>query len=705
MLNVYDYDEWQHSALPTHTLLSACEGQVKGRMRVERRVVDEGELVVEALSLTRERPLLVEVYIDPFRLSADVAAFHTQQQLKRAILPTPASSLLSTASSTTTLPAPSPSSKTAKKPSAADKKPAVSATELEEVARDSWPFVVSIVAASASVVAVAVDVTSEEKRRERKAEREKVEPGRARRARAARERWVEEERRRKEGGGAEEESKEQMLVEYWPEEKEQVTLVTKEERQAEKQRRVAEAEEAQSFRYVLGELRRIQVKVEDEGDKEDEKRWKEWREGEQQAVQQEKAERTQLRSQQQQEETDMQAVRAIITARVQEREVERERKAAEGNTQRSEAAKSDKPAAKAPAVAKGGKDAKATKADVAVTPRKERSRVDGRREYVARLEAAVQPLLAVEGSRQWKVRGLVEQVREEERREAREECELCVAAADSALAQGEVDEVEEKVEEEPVTQRKDGKAGKTAAKDPKAEKAEKERKEAEKKAKEERERKRKDDKVLSITALNEALKFSEEVSAIAGNDQHDRMRGESRQMGQRKVRGEVNELLGRMEKAEHVENEEREKLKGSTTDILSPTAAGRSSTAIPSRPSSAKLLSPTSARGSSATVSAVPTSPTSSSSAVAGDLLVFLSSSYGGQLSRLQQLSVFVESLLCCLDGSDEESVQVRVACESRLAGLRRRWEAEVKARQEEEAKTAAAAAATTAVKGKGKGK
>ena len=332
LLHVYDYDEWQHCALPTHTLLNVCEGDVDGRLKAERRVVGEGELLVDALPLTRERPLLVEVYIDPLHLSSDVHTFHIQQQLKRTNLPALASTLLSTAASA---PAASPSSKTTKKLSAAEKKPAGAVMDVDEPVRDSWPFVLSVVAASASGVAVALDVTSEEKRRERRAEREKAEPGRARRARATRERWMDEEKKRTEGGVVEEESKEQMLVEWWPEEKEQVTLVTREERQAEKQRRAAETEEAQSFRYVLGELRRIQAKVEDEGDREDEKQWKEWREREQQAVQQEKAERALLRAQQQQEESDMQAVRNIIAARAQEREVEKERKAGEGNTQRS----------------------------------------------------------------------------------------------------------------------------------------------------------------------------------------------------------------------------------------------------------------------------------------------------------------------------------------------------------------------------------
>ena len=331
--------------------------------------------------------------------------------------------------------------------------------------------------------------------------------------------------------------------------------------------------------------------------------------------------------------------------------------------------------------------------------------MDVRREYVARLQSAVQALLSVDGTRQWKVRGLVEQVREEERREAREECDLCVAAADSALAQGEVDEVEQKVEEEPVTQRKDGKAGKPAGKDPKAEKAEKERKEAEKRAKEERERKRKDDKVLALRALGEALKFSAEVGAIAGSEQHDRMAGDARQRGQERLRGEANELLGRMERAEQVENEESERLKVASSNMLSPTAAGRSTTTTQSRPSSATLLSPKSARRPAA--SAVPASPSSASSAAvaASDLAGFLSGSYGGHLSRLQQLSLFVDSLLGWLDGSDEASVQVRAACELRLAALRRRWEGEVKARQEEEARAAAAAATAPAVKGKGKGK
>ena len=87
------------------------------------------------------------------------------------------------------------------------------------------------------------------------------------------------------------------------------------------------------------------------------------------------------------------------------------------------------------------------------------------------------------------------------------------------------------------------------------------------------------------------------------------------------------------------------------------------------------------------------------------DLAAFLSSSYGGQLSRLQQLALFVDGLLCWLDGSEEASMQARVACESRLMELRQRWEMEVRTRQDEEAKVAAAVAATTAVKGKGKGK
>lgn len=84
---------------------------------------------------------------------------------------------------------------------------------------------------------------------------------------------------------------------------------------------------------------------------------------------------------------------------------------------------------------------------------------------------------------------------------------------------------------------------------------------------------------------------------------------------------------------------------------------------------------------------------------------MWLTGSYGGQLSRLQQLSLFVESLLGWLDGSDEASVAVRTVCETRLSGLRRRWEGEVKTRQEEEARVAAASATTSAVKGKGKGK
>ena len=708
LLHVYDYDEWQHSSLPTHTLLSACEGEVDGRMKAERRVIDEGELVVEALPLTRERPLLVEVFIDPHHLSDDVQTFHTQQQLNRTVLPSPASSLLST---TASLPAPSPSAKTAKKPAATEKKAgaASAAVELDEPARESWPFTLIVVAASAAGVAVQLDVTSEERRRERRAEREKAEPGRARRARTAREHWLEEEKKWKDGG-AEEESKEQMLVEYWPEEKEEVTLVSAEERQAEKERRAAEAEEASSFRYVLGELRRIQAQVEDAGDKEDERSWKEWRERQQQAVLQEKAERAQLRTQQQQEQSDMQAVQAIIAARAQERELERERKAAEANTQRSEAAKTDKPAAKAPAATKPGKDAKAAKADATVPPQ-QKSRVDVRREYVARLEAAVQALLAVEGSRQWKVRGLVEQVREEERREAREECELCTAAADNVLAQGDVDEAEERTEEEPVTQRKDGKAGKATGKDPKAEKAEKERREAEGKAKLERERKRKEDKVQAITALAEALTFSEEVTAVAGNEQHDAMTKEAKQKCQEKVRGEVTELLGRMDRAEQVESEETERLKamsttGSSLGIPDSARSTATITASP-RPTLATSASPRSARQSVVTAIADIASPSSASSTVpaAVDLTVFLSSSYGAQLSRLQQLSLFVESLLAWLDGGEETSAEVRSACEARLLGLRQRWEAELMTRRDEEARAAAATAATPAAKGKGKGK
>ena len=717
LLHIYDYDEWQHSTAPTHTLLSATAGDVDGRMRIERRVVGEGDVVVENVTLVRERPLLVEAYLDPFHISPELVAFHTQQQLKRTTLPTPPASLLSTATSTTALPTPSPSSKsnTAKKltPAAAAAAAAAASTasDVEEVVRDSWPIVLDVLAMGAGGVTVALDVTSEEKRKERKTEREKAEPGRARRARAARERWLEEAKKRKETVGPEEESKEQMLVEQWPDENDTIILVSRDERHAEKQRRAAEAEEAQSFRYVLGELRRIQVKVEDDADKEDEKRWKEWREREAEAVQREKAERAQLRAQQQQEENDMQAVRTIIAARTQEREAERERKAAEPNTQRSEAAKPDKAAAKAPAAAKGAKDAKAAKAEPISTPRKEQTRLDRRREYFARLEAAVQALLAVDGSRQWKVRGLVEQVREEERREAREECELCVAAADSALAQGEVDEVEEKVDEEPMTQRKDGKPAKAAGKDPKAEKAEKERKEAEKKAKEDRDRKRKDDKLQSITALNDALQFSEEVSTLAGNAEHEQMKQEAKQRGQEKVRGEVSELMARMDKAEQLENEELEKLKAASATILSPTSAGRTSTLTTSRPSSASLQPPTSARRPAAGVAATAATPTASTAgdgATAGsesDLVDWLAVGYGSQLSRLQLLSVFVSSLLCWLDSSDEARVQIRSACEVRLGELRRRWEAEVKMRQEEEAKAAAAAATTTAAKGKGKGK
>ena len=657
LLSAYSYCAYQQSTVPTLTPVTATNGVGTLPPLSSTAAVDPA---LCALTLTRDAPLLVELYFDPIHLPSSIGDLHTRARQRRA-----QSSTAFAAPSTA--PLASPPSKKGK--AVKEERESTGSSKPESEPMDQVTFELHISCASPQPISLALDVSDEERRRETKAAWEKAEPGRTKRGKAARDAWI------SERADKDEEDWQWIRLLNSHVRDEDCALVSAEEKAARKAQGEEETRRRLELRDCLRELRRVQIVLEDDADRVEEAEWRRLRAVEEADVQREAVQREAIRAVQQREEEHLRAIRDVMDAR--HAELEQQRRAREaGDEKKDDAlavpAKTPKRKDSAVQAVKGGK---AVVPETAPAPP---SSASVRRAHVDRLEALLGPLLALPPTRQWKVVDTVERTRRAQRQEVEEELADAVHRLRRRLEDDEEEDDDDeapRVDETPMpTGRADGKAAKP--KDPKAEKAEREKREAERKHRLERLDKARKEKVDALRLFGEAEALAGYVRSVAPGDSMDSALQAARGAVDAALTAEVARLLGRMPlPAGHEAPQQNEEKPMESECAMRP----------------GQEEEPARARS-------------------AASLEAFLANHFPA-LSAVQRRALFLTRLLDAWRGDAESALSGRAPAAAALRTWRAVWAAEVRANEGAAAAAAVAAAAAAATlapaaaKGKGKGK
>lgn len=500
-----------------------------------------GECVLKSLPLTKSSPLMIEILLDPSHHSDLIKAFETSQIAARRVV-----------SAAPAMPLQSPSAK----------KKAGKTTIEEPVIDDiTLPVTCSIVSRVAAPVIAAVDITIDDIRREMKLSWEKAEPGRARKARMAREKFIEASK-----------NEQQLpdhpsfiiarIANFHPINNDERAALTDQSKQlrarGEQYNRVvqsirskaiqcAEASATQASEQYSVELKALQA-----------------------ADAAEINERESIRQMQLREDAQMKAVTDLLALRVAE-------------------VQAAKLKATAPVVI--DKKAKVDKKKVVDEPEQMT-----RAQFLVKVDGVLEPLLAVQASRQWRVRSTIDTARQIQRDEVKEEADQAIETLNETLVKAaEWRDQQAAIAAaaaapapmlSPTTARKDKSKAPSKANDAKAEK---ERQERERKQAEEwmvRERAEQEDKLNVWAALDVAIQMATSLRAL--HAQHPENEVVIEQVTNKRDVSIFNELKMLLRKIKRDENDEAEKEIASQAGLsprpASPSVKGSAKTLPPASP-------------------------------------------------------------------------------------------------------------------------
>ena len=486
LLCVYSYTEWQQTQQRTQSFLTISNDLPA--MEPLHSALAEGEAAMAGLQLSRERPLLVEVWADPLHLGPVLQDYHDSQREKRQ-QPSPVNAAAP-------LPAASPSAKKAKVKD--DKKQPPSAAE-EERADDRLCLQLTVTAASPTPLSLSLDITAEERRRERRAQWEKSEPGRARRGKALRDAFLTARAEEEKDNNSSPHCRHPMLLDGPLASAEEETLLSA----ADWQRDCKEAEAAEqkldAFRQCLRELRRAQSQLLDEWETKQCSDYTAYRQAEQQHWQLESSQRDSLRQLQQSEQQAIDTVIATLKARSDQL-----------LHPAQPTADTSHPDLKSP---KKGK-AKPTAAD-AVPPPVKRSELELRHDFIVKLQSEFSHLLdVVAPARRWRIESLILTVRRQQWAECRLELTATTERVTS-IFQPENDHFDDDTVETETA------AEAVSAKPSKDSKAEKEKRDQDRRLRLSQAQQRRTDRLEALQAFRAAVGLHEQTTGIIGEKDED----------------------------------------------------------------------------------------------------------------------------------------------------------------------------------------